>query len=345
MAARKLFYVILLLLGSFPVLAQQTILGKVIDAETKTPLYGVSIYFDGTTLGTITDKNGKFELTAGQSTETPLLISFLGYKTVAKKIHSTDKTVDLGIIPLKKSEESLGTVYIENDTWSREKKMNYFKRWFLGKGYADKGCEIMNEDDIKLRFHPSENKLTVFASKPLKIQNDYLGYNIRYTLTHFVLTFEVTRVNKIGKKHYRPFSCFYSGQSFFKELEKRVRRRFRRRRKKAYKGSQMEFLRALATKTLKKEHYQIFYQSMRHPAYEFFDIKPQGKLTEVKIKADRLAILYDKDLRTDIIRVKKPAVFYIDAFGNYTPSNLFYFQGEMAQRRVMKMLPLDYGLE
>ena len=45
-------------------MAQQTVTGKVIDAETKLPLSGVSILIKGSNLGTTTDTEGNFKLTS-----------------------------------------------------------------------------------------------------------------------------------------------------------------------------------------------------------------------------------------------------------------------------------------
>ncbi len=44
----------------------QLIKGQVLDALDNTPLMGVSVYFDGTSIGTITDESGIFELPLAQ---------------------------------------------------------------------------------------------------------------------------------------------------------------------------------------------------------------------------------------------------------------------------------------
>ncbi|MDG1046923.1 MAG: carboxypeptidase-like regulatory domain-containing protein, partial [Flavobacteriaceae bacterium] len=56
---------LLLLLSVFAaswVQAQTLIKGQVLDALDQSPLEGVSVYFDGTSLGTITNAAGFFEL-------------------------------------------------------------------------------------------------------------------------------------------------------------------------------------------------------------------------------------------------------------------------------------------
>lgn len=58
-----------------------TITGKVSDNK-KQSLPGVTIMVKGTTLGTVTDADGKFRITLPQSEKTVLLFSFIGMKTV-----------------------------------------------------------------------------------------------------------------------------------------------------------------------------------------------------------------------------------------------------------------------
>jgi outer membrane biosynthesis protein TonB len=58
-----------------------TVEGKVIDASDNSPLPGVNIFIKGSSLGTITDTEGKFTLEVPVNTEPVLEFSFLGYTT------------------------------------------------------------------------------------------------------------------------------------------------------------------------------------------------------------------------------------------------------------------------
>lgn len=70
----------LFLCSSWTWAQSQPIKGKVIDANTQEPLIGVSVMEDGTSIGTITDIDGNFTLTA--SPNGTLRISYVGYSTV-----------------------------------------------------------------------------------------------------------------------------------------------------------------------------------------------------------------------------------------------------------------------
>ena len=54
--------------------------GTVVDAADKSPIPGVAVMVKGTTVGTVTDFDGKFSIKANQGDI--LILSFVGYKTV-----------------------------------------------------------------------------------------------------------------------------------------------------------------------------------------------------------------------------------------------------------------------
>jgi hypothetical protein len=64
----------------------QNISGTVIDDRTKEPLFGATVYIDGTTIGTITDFNGDFKLELKKTLNSLLVISYLGYETKVYQI-------------------------------------------------------------------------------------------------------------------------------------------------------------------------------------------------------------------------------------------------------------------
>ncbi len=68
--------------------AQKTITGTVTSADDGNPLPGVSVVVKGTTIGTITDVDGKYTLSGVPEDATTLVFSFVGYKTVEVPITS-----------------------------------------------------------------------------------------------------------------------------------------------------------------------------------------------------------------------------------------------------------------
>ncbi len=61
-------------------LFSQSLKGIVLDEKTNLPIESVAVYFDGTTIGTSTNDEGKFKIELVQGVTAPLIVSFLGIK-------------------------------------------------------------------------------------------------------------------------------------------------------------------------------------------------------------------------------------------------------------------------
>jgi len=64
--------------------------GTILDERTKQPLIGVTIRVKGTATGTVSDIDGKFEVTTKQELPVSLIVSFLGYKTQEIEFYETE---------------------------------------------------------------------------------------------------------------------------------------------------------------------------------------------------------------------------------------------------------------
>ena len=122
--------------------AQDKLSGNVYSARDSTALADVSIYFDGTTLGTITNQNGHYSIAIQPGVKSALVISMLGYNPVY--ISNYGNSRELPPVFLTESTEQLGEVFLETDPWSREHKMREFKREFLGRTQASQNVKILN---------------------------------------------------------------------------------------------------------------------------------------------------------------------------------------------------------
>ena len=90
----KLRLCIAILFSSSFLMAQNRVTGK-ITSDDQQPLLGVSIQVKGTTIGTVSDSDGNYTITAGQGAI--LMISYLGFKT--QEVPVTSNTVDVTLIP------------------------------------------------------------------------------------------------------------------------------------------------------------------------------------------------------------------------------------------------------
>lgn len=332
---QKLFLFVSILF--FSIAQGQTIEGHVYDETTKEPLYGVAVYFDGTTNGTATDMEGFFTLSYKPSIKSPLVVSYLGYHTKTFNIKKLDNNVK---IYLKPKEESLDVVYLENDPWTRKKKMRIFRKEFLGRSILPEQCKIMNEKDIEVTYSPTTNILKAYASKPIKIKNKYLGYTISYTMETFEAKLHIPPSGIVLTEN-----VYVEGTSFYKERHKRLRNRHKKAREKEYKQSVLYFMRSLAAEKLEENGFQIFHKQFIVPPYKYFEILKKGEDTHVNLTTDRLVIVFDRFHKSVLTIKEENKAFVINKYGNYAPPRKLFFGGVMGGKRIAKTLPLDYNPE
>ena len=107
---RTLLLSFLLIWSSFS-FSQQIITGTVIDSESKQPLPGANVLESGTTLGTVTDFDGKFTLET-LSKSGSISISFIGFDTKRVTFSAVNGKADLGTIELAVDADALAEVLV-----------------------------------------------------------------------------------------------------------------------------------------------------------------------------------------------------------------------------------------
>lgn len=86
---RKLASLLLTLSATTALVQAENIKGTVVDKTTKEPLTGATIQVAGTTMGTITDFDGKFELPELENKAYTLIISYVSYQTQEIQVDAT----------------------------------------------------------------------------------------------------------------------------------------------------------------------------------------------------------------------------------------------------------------
>ena len=122
---RRIIPVLFLLTLSLVALADISVQGTVIDADTSEPMIGVSVLVKGTTTGTVTDFDGNFELAVPD--KATLQLSYIGYKTIEIRAvqdmriimepdaQQLQEVVSLGYSAVKKAELSSAVVTISSE--------------------------------------------------------------------------------------------------------------------------------------------------------------------------------------------------------------------------------------
>jgi len=172
--ATWVYHTICLLVFSIGIQAQEIeVTGRVIDAKTKEGLPMVSVYYKGTTIGTVTGDNGKFKLVPSNESDT-IAFSSIGYikhEMPVKGIHLPLQ------IKLDSDEVNLNEVAVRPDDsrvrWilknvKANKKNNdpdMHERYFYEK-YTKWEYNISNVDSSLMQSNAFKDHQTLFKHKP-----------------------------------------------------------------------------------------------------------------------------------------------------------------------------------
>ena len=253
---------------------QNTITGIVIDSLTQEPLPSATVYVNGTTQGTTTDNDGRFELNNVTFPAT-VVFSFVGYQTYALDI---DRNPGLLTINLKTNDELPEIVISGKNKRVKRKDLDFFKTMFLGDDRWGRRATIMNENALMIdnsydtayynrqvvkntyatQFLSTKREvkqevyvdvvevkrhiINAWASEPLVIDLPLLGYVLYVDLVKFTVeeVNSITSYNMLGYFYYKPYD----------NIRKRRAANIEENRKKAYYGSSQHFLRSFAENSL-----------------------------------------------------------------------------------------------
>jgi hypothetical protein len=306
----------------------QIIKGIVLDKQTRDTISFASVYFNGTSTGTYTDKKGEFELDVTKYTSMPLIVSAIGYYSSTITNHTSLKQL---IVYLQPKVYEIGEIVIKEKSLANRKRynMSIFKREFLGRSDNAVMCKIINEEDISFNYGSDRDTLKAFAAKPLIIENEFLGYRITYFLDKF-------------EYYKRDFSFAFSGNIIFSILPSEDEDQIRtinRRRQNTYMGSRMHFFRELWLNDLKSTGFTISNAYGDPLTYEDVVLEKQDHEKYLSYKGSIRINYYDRN-ESFIVFIKQPVLF--ENNGYYDASGIIW-EGSMASQRIGDMLPYDYN--
>ena len=321
----------------------QVIKGKVVD-ENNLPLTGANIYFDGTTIATITDANGNFSLNYTSKINSILAISYIGFQTEYITNIVVGKEL---LIKLIQSNTSINEIIIRKDKFSRKQKLQLFREQFLGKTSNAKATKIENEDAIYFDYNSKTKTLKAYSDQPLLIKNTALGYKLTYELVNFEVVF--SRETMMSSEVVR---SYYAGLSRFGDTT--IDTRTQKKREKAYQGSQLHFFRNLVNKIWNKDNFLLFNGSYLDNPYDYFNVFDEGDTKKVTIERQvkpffnknfvaEFNLLFNRKQQSRI--TFETDTFYVDKFGNNSNIENIIFSGYLSQLKVGDMLPINYGIK
>jgi hypothetical protein len=368
---RQFLILAFMLITAFVKAQTLTITGNVVD-EKHLSLPGATVFLTGTQSITATDISGKFKLERLAPGTYQLIVKMVGFMPYIQ-------SVKLGAIPvnvnikLSPSVALLKEVKIHPD-YDRAKHLALFKKEFLGQTYNAALCKLTNPDILFFNYDKKTKILTATADEFLIVQNNGLGYKIKYLLTDF----EFNENNNI---------VTYQGYPSFEQMPGTEKQQalWYKNRKIAYLGSINHFMRSVYSNRVYQEGFNV-YKLLNRP---ILGIQPDTGakkmlLVEEPVMFDSLLTVKNKDLKTltfkDCLYVvyknePEPANFTegsytikkvptteiahhgqaslvyllvpsveIDSNGLYNPTNGLFFEAYWAWEKNADLMPLEYSV-
>jgi hypothetical protein len=334
----------------FPILVySQNIKGKITDGNQQ-PIAGASVYLDGTTIGTVSDSNGLFEITSKSKYNTLLIIKFMGFEDIYVSNPYEKEFLTFVLVP---KQNEIETVLIVKDGFTRKQKLQLFREQFLGVTKYGKACKILNEDAIDFNYDLKTYLFTVSCPEPIKVENPLLGYVIDFDLQDFYVKFNFKTIKSANVV-----------QSLFlgtvKYTETKIDEKIIENRNDVYYGSAVHFFKGIINNSWSNKNFILFEEKFSVNPKNYFKVVKKNDLYEVTVTSTlKVAIptglsnknnfyadfnlLYDNKKQSRVIF--RTETFFVDSFGNNSNKNQIIFGGDIGLQKAGNTLPLNFEPE
>ncbi|HVV55806.1 MAG TPA: carboxypeptidase-like regulatory domain-containing protein, partial [Mucilaginibacter sp.] len=209
----------------------------------------MSVFLSDATVGTRTSADGSFTLRNVKPGKYDLVVTDVAFETYSQPVGIQNRDIRLPDILISTQTHLLRGVTIRyRSDPNREKYLNWFKDAFLGNSERAKYCKILNPDVLDFSFEATDSTLKASTYDFLIIENDALGYRIKYLLKDFVMR------DSLFKKAIR-----YRGFALFEELKGTPSQKdaWYRARREIYTNSPMHFFRSLLSDRLDADGFRV----------------------------------------------------------------------------------------
>ena len=341
---------------------------QIVDAESKSPIEGVHLFIENTTIGCFSDQDGLATLQIPSSVTGDLFITHIAYLTTSYTAKNYRAFSREHSIYLNQNAVELPELTVEakkDNKW--KKRYKKFLQGFLGKDEIAKQCKILNPEVIW--FEETDGILHAYALDLIQIENPHLAYKIYYFLNGFEMT-------KDG-------STLYSGRSRFLDISTPDNWDFiHKNRETLYSNSSKRFFKSLISNQLEEDGFKVemvdykggqFHkindfnrdnhfkgpsQSGKYTVAfdEFLNIyNVNSKAISVSGETMRLSGLEGQRFNANREEKKESVVFnksqlykvapyiILNEHGNVVNSQHVKEYGFWAEQKMAKQLPFDYG--
>ena len=243
--------------------------GRVIEKESGNPISFCTVALVGTSIGSITDKDGFFEIKNLPNETLNIVVSHIAYENKVL-VYDPNRLPESLIIKLAPAVVELDEFEINTKgkgkvARKRRREVGNFMDMVLGNDYDDKDIEITNDEIIALKDLTS--KSTIYsANYDLNFVNRHLGYQIDYYNFAFYMADKAKS---------------FFGLPVFTEMEPEndeQQKQWEANREQAYYGSLRHFLYSLIQNKVAEEN---FLASVTNYNPSSFDSKKMDRKTDV----------------------------------------------------------------
>ncbi len=229
--------------------ASAEITGRIINGTDHTPIPNASIFLSNATIGDNTANDGAFSLKRIKPGKYDLVVSIIGFETYKQTISVNNINISLPDIVLFPKTIALKEVTIKpviDPEWDRY--YAWFKDEFLGTSNLASECKIINPEILDFDYNDTTQTLNASANDFLIIENRALGYKLKYLLTNFKYAMNKSEIQ-----------VHYEGSAFFESLAgtPSEQRRWQKKRRDVYQGSEMHFLRSALNNQTDEDVFRI----------------------------------------------------------------------------------------
>lgn len=365
------FLLLALFLIATELRAQSLVQGVVSSVDNGEPLPSASVFLANTTKGTTTDDKGRFQISNLPSGRFDLVVSYVGYETLVFQIHTDSlKFYRIGLTPLANQLAEVKVKAQRGPDW--EANLLFFRQNFIGQSPVAAQCKLINPEVLWFDDNPADLRLTAGAREPLLIENQALGYRIKYQLKSFVFDSRQKAVTYLG----------YPVLEDLPARNARQKKRWLANRQKAYLGSTMHFMRALHQRTLAEDGFLVqrmiektdtvrsrpkTARYLIRDTLQYAQILDLGLSTTVRSRLqfqDLLQVTYLRETEDPgYLKMQRPfgpppkasgtqtsvvhlqdSFIEIEANGNYYEPLGILVEGYWSWEKIAELLPLDYAL-
>lgn len=317
--------------------------GHVTDAASGLPLANVNVFLANTTLGAVTDAAGRYNIRGVPVGTYELVASLLGYEMQRSSVRVTaaDAAVDLRLTPTTLAMGEVEVLAAPDREW--QKNFQRFEILFWGDRYDDRQCKILNPEVLDFVVENEPHCFLATASRPLRLENRYLGYRAEFILQEFRFYLDSEEIKYAFIPKFEAMS----------PAEASEERRWSANRRQAYRGSLRHFLAALIAGRLAQEKYTVtllpnlpWQDKPSRPQFPTADFSkmllPTAISTEVEFDfSGCLEIHYLPENQKSWLVANREFVL-LNTAGYAYDTYAFMLYGYWFNQRAAEMLPWDY---